>query len=47
MENVDEKQQELDLEDKIEVAEDDAPPEVEMKAEEASKQAESTPDRVI
>ena len=47
MENVDEKQQELDLEDKIEVAEDDAPPEVEMKAEEASKQAEITPDQGI
>lgn len=47
MENVDEKQQELDLEEKIEVAEDDAPPIVEKKAEAKPIQDEITPDQGI
>lgn len=47
MENVDEKQQELDLEEKIEVADDDAPLEVEAKADDKPAQAEITPDQGI
>lgn len=47
MENTDEKQQELDLEDKIEVAEDDAPPEIEKKAEAKPVQDEVTPEQGI
>ena len=47
MENVDEKQQELDLEEKIEVAEDDAPPVIETKAEQKAVSDEVTPDQGI
>lgn len=47
MENVDEKQQELDLEEKIEVADDDAPPVVEAKAEDRPALEEVTPDQGI
>lgn len=47
MENVDEKQQELDLEEKIEVADDDAPPVVEAKTEDKPVLEEVTPDQGI
>ena len=47
MENKDENQPELDLEDKIEVAEEDAPPEVEAKAAGKSNQDEITPEQGI
>jgi len=47
MENVDEKQQELDLEDKIEVVDDDAPPVVEAKTEDKPVLEEVTPDQGI
>jgi len=47
MENKDEKQPELDLEDKIEVAEEDAPPVIEKKAEAKPNQDEITPDQGI
>lgn len=47
MENKDELQPELDLEDKIEVAEEDAPPVIEKKADAKPVQDEVTPDQGI
>ena len=47
MENKDENQPELDLEDKIEVADDDAPPVIEAKTEQKPVSNEVTPDQGI
>lgn len=47
MENKDDTQPELDLEDKIEVAEEDAPPVIEKKADAKPVQDEITPDQGI
>ncbi|NBX04324.1 MAG: hypothetical protein EBR02_09775, partial [Alphaproteobacteria bacterium] len=47
MENKDENQPELNLEDKIEVADDDAPPVIEAKTEQKPVSNEITPDQGI